>query len=98
MAADAFSVNSGVALAEGSKLLLYGFVLPLGAIKQQPERKPQGKSACQCSCLPPIGFCSLVVPPPCALPVLPLPLGEAAAALQPGGHASHPQEDLQGAL
>lgn len=33
-------------MAEGSKLLLYGFVLPLGAIKQQPERKPQGNSAC----------------------------------------------------
>lgn len=35
----------------------------------------------------------------CLLPsVLPLSLGEAAAALQPGGYASHPQEDLQGAV
>lgn len=32
------------------------------------------------------------------LSVLPLPLREAAAAVQPGGYASHPQEDLQGAV
>lgn len=32
------------------------------------------------------------------LSVLPLPLREAAAAVQSGGYASHPQEDLQGAV
>lgn len=36
--------------------------------------------------------------PSFCLPVLPPPLREAAAAVQPGRHASHSQENLQGAV